>query len=190
MPVLPDEQRILPAARKGKDVEAILASPYTYMVLLGGHVGQLQAMVDLARGSGKQVLLHADLIDGLKNDEYAAEYLCQSIRPAGLISTRASVIARTKQNGLIAIQRLFLIDSDALERSYKLLEKTQPDYIEVLPGIMPDIIAEVKERSGVPVIAGGLIRTEQHVRNALSAGANAITTSRRSLWQAPYMADR
>lgn len=130
------------------------------------------------------MLLHADLIDGLKNDEYAAEYLCQHVRPSGLISTRASVIQKTKQNKLIAIQRLFLIDTGALEKSYALLEKTKPDYIEVLPGVIPSMIREVMDRTGIPVIAGGLIRTEEDVRIALEAGATAITTSRRELWKA------
>ncbi|NIK79650.1 glycerol uptake operon antiterminator [Paenibacillus castaneae] len=184
MSLLLNGQRILPAVHKLKDVEAVLASPYSYMVLLGGHLGQLKSIVDLAKQHEKKVLLHADLIDGLKNDESAAEFLCQSIQPAGIISTRASVISRTKQNGLIAIQRLFLIDSDALERSYSLLDKYRPDYIEVLPGVIPDIIQEVKERSGIPIIAGGLIRTQEHIRQALEAGASAITTSRKELWKA------
>ncbi len=175
-------QRLLPATNKMKDVEAILASPFSYMVLLGGHLGQLKATVDLAKRHGKKVLLHADLIDGLKNDEYAAEFLCQTIQPAGIISTRSSVISRTKKNGLIAIQRLFLIDSDALERSYSMLDKHRPDFIEVLPGVIPDVIAEMKERSGIPIIAGGLIRTPLHVQQALHAGAAAITTSRKDLW--------
>lgn len=183
MPQLNTEQRkVLPAVRKMKEVEALLASAFDSFVLLGGHVGQIKPIVDMARAHGKGVLLHADLIDGLKNDEYAAEFLCQSIRPAGLISTRSSVVQRTKQNGLIAIQRMFLLDSDALERSYGLVEKTRPDYLEVLPGIMPEIIAEVKARTGVPVIAGGLIRTPDHVRRALEAGAAAVTTSRGELW--------
>jgi glycerol uptake operon antiterminator len=183
MTLLLNGQQILPAAHKPKEVEALLDSPFVYLVLLGGHLGQLKNLVDLARGHGKQVLLHADLIDGLRNDEYAAEFLCQSIRPAGLISTRASVIARTKQNGLLAIQRLFLIDSDALERSYSQLERVRPDFLEVLPGVIPDIIGEVKERSGIPIIAGGLIRTKEHVKQALDAGASAITTSRKELWR-------
>lgn len=183
MPLLLDGQNVLPAVRELKDVEKVLASPFSYMVLLGGHLGQLKSIVDLASQHGKKVLLHADLIDGLKNDEYATEFLCQTIRPAGIISTRGSVIGRTKKNGLIAIQRLFLIDSDALERSYTMLDKMRPDYIEVLPGVMPDIIREVKERSGIPIIAGGLIRTQEHVRHALEAGASAITTSRKELWQ-------
>ena len=183
MTLLPAGQHVLPAVRKLKDVEALLPLDFSHLVLLGGHLGQLKAIVDLAGQHGKKVLLHADLIDGLKNDEYAAEFLCQSIRPAGLISTRASVIAKTRQNGLIAIQRLFLIDSDALERSYSILEKHRPDYIEVLPGIMPEMIHEVKSRSGIPIIAGGLIRTEKHVRQALEAGASAVTTSRKELWK-------
>lgn len=176
-------QSVLPAVHKLKDVEAVLASPYSYMVLLGGHLGQLKNIVDLVSQHGKKVLLHADLIDGLKNDEYAVEFLCQTIRPAGIISTRSSVIGRTKQNGLIAIQRLFLIDSDALERSYSVLDKIRPDFIEVLPGVIPDIISEVKQRSGIPIIAGGLIRTSEHVKQALEAGASAITTSRKDLWK-------
>lgn len=183
MSLLLNGQNVLPAVHKLKDVEAVLASPFSYMVLLGGHLGQLKNIVDLANQHGKKVLLHADLIDGLKNDEYAAEFLCQSIRPAGIISTRSSVIGRTKQNGLIAIQRLFLIDSDALERSYTVLDKNRPDFIEVLPGVIPDIISEVKERSGIPIIAGGLIRTQAHVKQALEAGASAITTSRKELWR-------
>src|SRR5690606_41129952 len=80
-------QAVLPAARKMKDVEAVLESSHHYMVLLGGHIGQLKAIVDLIKGHNKQVFLHADLIDGLKNDEHAADFLCQSIRPAGIIST-------------------------------------------------------------------------------------------------------
>lgn len=183
MSLLLNGQSVLPAVHKLKDVEAVLASPFSYMVLLGGHLGQLKPIVDLAKQHEKKVLLHADLIDGLKNDEYAAEFLCQSIQPAGIISTRASVIGRTKQNGLIAIQRLFLIDTDALERSYTLLDKNRPDYIEVLPGVIPDMIQEVKARSGIPVIAGGLIRTQEHIKQALDAGASAITTSQKNLWK-------
>lgn len=166
-----------------KDIEAVAQSSVSYMVLLGGHIGQLHSIVNFAKQHGKKIFLHADLIDGLKNDEYAADFLCQSIAPAGIISTRANVVMRAKQRGVIAIQRTFLLDSEALERSYRLLEKTKPDFIEVLPGIMPEMIAEVKENTGIPVIAGGLIRTKQHVDQALQAGAAAITTSRKQLWE-------
>jgi glycerol uptake operon antiterminator len=176
-------QSILPAIRKMKDLEKLLDSSFSYIVLLDSHIGQLRSIVDLAKANGKKILLHVDLVEGLKNDEYAAEYLCQHIRPEGLISTRAGVITKTKQNGLLAIQRLFLLDSSALEKSYTLLERTQPDYIEVLPGIMPHMIKEVRERTGIPIFAGGLIRTVSDVELALEAGAAAVTTSHKGLWK-------
>ncbi len=70
-----------------------------------------------------------------------------------------------------------------MEKSCNLLDKTKPDYIEVLPGALTDVIAEVKERTGVPILAGGFIRTVEDVERALNAGATAITTSKRELWK-------
>jgi len=177
------DQVVLPAVNKPKDIEIVMRSSLTHMVLLGGHIAQLKQIVQLTKAHQKQVLLHADLIDGLKNDDYGVDYIMQEIAPLGIISTRANVVARAKQKGLLAIQRMFLLDSDALERSYAIVNKTKPDYIEVLPGIIPDMIKEVFERTQTPIIAGGLIRTEQDVNAAYKAGASAITTSRQELWK-------
>jgi len=175
-------QRILPAARKIKDLETLLRFPYEYIVLLDTRIGELQPIVDLARKHGKKIFLHSDLIEGLKNDEHATDYLCRHVKPAGLISTRASVIRKAKQNGVTAIQRVFLIDSGAVEKSCALIEQTRPDFIEVLPGIIPDMIGEMRGRTGIPIFAGGLIRSVEDVEKALEAGAVAVTTSKKELW--------
>jgi glycerol uptake operon antiterminator len=74
------------------------------------------------------------------------------------------------------------LDSTALKKSYELMKKVKPDYIELLPGIVPTLIQEVKAETGIPVLAGGLIRTAEEVHNALEAGASAVTTSNRELW--------
>lgn len=58
----------------------------------------------------------------------------------------------------------------------------EPDYIEMLPGVIPELISEVRERTGIPIINGGLIRTKKHIENALAAGAIAVTTSDKTLW--------
>ncbi|WCK56872.1 glycerol-3-phosphate responsive antiterminator [Aneurinibacillus sp. Ricciae_BoGa-3] len=176
-------QKILPAAKTIKDFEKIIDSSFEYGVFLDTHIAQLKSLYNMARSNGKKMLLHADLVQGLKNDEYATEYLCQEIQPFGIISTRANVILKAKQKGVLAIQRIFLLDTNALEKSYALLEKTRPDYIEVLPGAMPFIIKEVYERTNIPIFAGGLIRTVSDVERALEAGAVAITTSNRALWE-------
>ncbi|GMA61248.1 hypothetical protein GCM10025859_16880 [Alicyclobacillus fastidiosus] len=130
----------------------------------------------------KKLLLHADLIQGLKHDEAAAQFLCQMVRPAGLISTHSTVIATAKKNRVLGIQRVFLIDSHSLETSYRVLASSKPDYIEVLPGVLPDVIREVKHGTKLPILAGGFIRTPEEIRSILESGATAVTTSHRDLW--------
>ncbi|UOY92052.1 glycerol-3-phosphate responsive antiterminator [Ectobacillus sp. JY-23] len=177
------EQRVLPAVRHIKDLEKLLRSKYTYIVLLDLHVAQMKSVISLAKRHGKKVFLHVDLIRGLQSDAYATDFLCQEFEPYGLLSTKANVIIKAKQKGVVAIQRIFLIDSSSLEKSYALLEKTRPDYIEVLPGALTEVIAEVKERTGIPILAGGFLRSVEDAEKALAAGATAITTSDRSLWE-------
>ncbi|WP_248927853.1 glycerol-3-phosphate responsive antiterminator [Paenibacillus hamazuiensis] len=176
-------QSILPAVRKMKDFELLLGTPYTYLVLLDTHISQLGSVANAAKQHNKQLLVHADLIHGLKNDEPAVDFLCQTIRPAGIISTRSSAIMTAKKHKVLAVQRHFLLDSTALEMTYKITEKTQPDFIEVLPGVMPHIIAELKETLSIPILTGGLIRSVEEADRALAAGAIAITTSKRDIWK-------
>lgn len=172
----------MPASANMKEFELFLQSPYEIGVFLEMHVAQLKNISQMAKQFGKKMIYHVDLIRGIKSDEYATEYICQEFKPFGLISTKANVIQKAKQKGVFAIQRVFLIDSHALEKSYKLIEKTRPDFIEVLPGAMPWMITEVIERVNIPIFAGGLIRTVEEVQAALDSGAKGITTSKRELW--------
>ncbi|MGM8366062.1 glycerol-3-phosphate responsive antiterminator [Virgibacillus sp. W0181] len=174
--------KILPAVSSMKEFEAFIKSDYDVGVFLELHIGQLKAVNNLAMKHGKRLIYHVDLIHGIRSDDYATEFLCQEYRPYGLISTKANVILKAKQKGVIAIQRVFLLDSHALDHSYKLLERTKPDYIEVLPGVMPTVIEEVREQIDTPLLAGGFIRTVADVNNALAAGAYAVTTSKKELW--------
>jgi glycerol uptake operon antiterminator len=177
-------QLIIPAARTIKDFEVLLKKEeFTSIILLESHVGQLQTLINLAKKQGKKVILHSDMVQGLKNDEAGAQFLCQVVKPDGLISTHSNVITTAKKNGLLAIQRVFLLDSHSLERSYRVLETSKPDYLEVLPGVMPEIIKEVKEHTKLPIIAGGFIRTQEDIDIILASGATAVTTSHRELWK-------
>ncbi|EUJ30005.1 Glycerol-3-phosphate responsive antiterminator [Listeria grayi] len=176
------QQKIIPAAHQERDIEKIIALDGEYLVMLETHIAQLKSLVNLAKSANKKVILHADLINGLKNDDYGAEYLCQEIRPAGIVSTRSNVVIKAKQQHIIAIQRLFTIDSSAYTKGIAMIEKTNPDAIELLPGILPNQIARMKAMMNIPLIAGGLIETEEQVNDALENGAIAITTSNKKLW--------
>jgi len=176
-------QNILPSVRRIEDFEKMLKSPYEYGVLLEMHVSRLKSIYELAHRYDKKMFLHMDLVQGLKNDEYATEYVCQEMKPYGVISTKASVILKARQKKVKTMQRIFLLDSSSLEKSYHLIERTQPDYIEVLPGLMPKYIEEVKAKTGRNVFAGGLIETVDEVEQAIAAGASSITTSNKMLWK-------
>lgn len=175
-------QKIFPASRNMKDFERFLHSNYKTGVFLDLHISQLRNVQSMLTAKNKEIFYHMDLIHGLRNDDHATEFVCQEFKPKGLISTKANVILKAKQKGVIAVQRVFLIDSQALEKNLKIIQKTQPDFIEVLPGAMPDIIREIKLRTDIPIFAGGFIRTVAEVENALQAGATAITTSKTDLW--------
>lgn len=177
-----NNQKVLPAARTIKQFEQLLKSDFRYIVLLEVHISHLKAFRNEANKHHKKIIIHADLIQGLKTDNYAADFLCNDIKPAGIISTRANMIQKAKARGIIAIQRMFLLDTIALEKSYSLIEMAEPDYIEMLPGVIPELIGEVYERTGIPIINGGLIRTKKHIDNAIDAGAIAVTTSDKELW--------
>lgn len=175
-------QTIIPAAHNQKDMEKILELDRTYMVMLETHVAQLKALVKYAQDSGKKVLLHADLVNGLKNDDYAIDFLCKEIRPDGIISTRANAILKAKQHKMLAIQRLFMIDSSAYNKGVTLIQKVQPDCIELLPGIIPARVQKMTEKLHIPVIAGGLIETTDQINQVITSGAIAVTTSNKELW--------
>lgn len=176
------EQKIIPAIRSMRELEKMFDTDYEYGVFLDLHIAQVKNAVNIAKKNNRKMFLHVDLIQGLKQDEYATEFLIQEIKPAGLISTRSGVITKAKQKKILAIQRLFLIDQSALDKSLRIIKKTNPDYIEVLPGVIPPFISEVKELTNKPILAGGLIRSDSDVDQALDAGAAAITTSNRELW--------
>ncbi|SEH39495.1 glycerol uptake operon antiterminator [Halobacillus karajensis] len=176
-------QSVLPAVKKIKEFEALLQSNTDYIILLESRLGLLRKLVRVGQKAGKKVFVHVDLIQGLKADDYGMEYIGQEVKPDGVISTRAHVIQQAKKYHILSVQRLFLIDSQAIEHNVKIIQKTAPDFVEVLPGILPGMIKEIRERIGVPVIAGGLIRNYDEVEQALASGASAVSTSRSDLWR-------
>lgn len=176
-------QKVLPAIKKMADFELALNSDCEYIVMLELHLQQLQPILKLARNHKKKLLLHVDLIKGLKGDRYTAEFLCQAYKPDGLISTRGEVLRTAKKNNILAIQRLFLLDTMSLDTSYKMIESIKPDFIEVMPGIIPHFIEKINKETKTPIISSGLIQKGKEIEDVLQAGAVAVSTSHKNLWR-------
>lgn len=164
-----------------KDFDQFLKEDFTYCILLDFHINILSYAINTLHEHGKKGIVHIDLVKGLSNDEYGCEFLCQTIRVDGIISTKAKVIESAKKNNKIAILRLFLIDSKSLEKGMSLANALQPDFIEVLPGIAYEIISFVRRKTSVPVIGGGLIKTIDQIHQSMEAGTCAVTIGNFSL---------
>lgn len=53
----------------------------------------------------------------------------------GVITTKPSLIKVIKNEGLIAIQRLFMLDSRSLETGIKSILEDKPHAVEIMPGL-------------------------------------------------------
>lgn len=174
---------IIPAVRTLPDLEVALASPHEVLFLLTGTISNIAASVQAARERGKEIFVHFDLIEGLGKDAQGLGWLARNVRPRGILTTRTPLVSQARSLGLVAVQRLFLLDSQSVQTGMNLVRESKPDYIEVMPGTVYETLQEVVGRVPCPVIAGGLIKTAAHCQQAFAAGATAISTGSKELWQ-------
>lgn len=175
-------EHILPAIRNMKDLEKLTKTDYKLCVLLDMHIGHLKSVMDLLKQHSIEAFIHIDLIKGMSHDEFACEYIIQTYNPRGIVSTKSKVIQKAKSLNKLTIFRVFILDSQALNRSIKLIHHNQPDYVEVLPGIASKIVKVVKDETDAKIIAGGLINDMDEVNEAINNGASYVTTSDRGIW--------
>ena len=168
------DEPVIAAVKTDDALTAALASPCSTVFLLASTL--------LNVGAGKLAVVHIDLVDGLSAREVAVNSLIALCHPDGIISTHPSLIRRARHQGLLTIQRAFILDSLSLNNLSGQLEQGKPDFVEILPGIMPRVITEISTRTRVPVIAGGLLRDKADVMAAMRAGASAVSTSAPELW--------
>lgn len=173
---------IIAAVRNPKDIYEAVDSETGIIFLLGGNIYNLSKMVHYVTESGKAVFVHLDLLKGYSQDNCFMKYLKEEVKPTGIISTRNALVAKARQEGMMTIQRLFLLDSSAMDVTIQSARKIKPDAIEVLPGLVPKLIHRVREELPIPIITGGFIETEEEVRSCLEAGAISASTSHRPLW--------
>ena len=119
----------------------------------------------------------ADIVQRLKDHGKIA-----IVQADGIISTKASLVKRAIELGMIAGQRTFLIDSMALETTKKQLAVMRPDFMEIMPGVMPGILKIVRTYTDIPLVAGGLISDKKDIIAAFDAGVDAVSTTREELW--------
>ena len=182
-PMLPLLERtpVIPAVKEPETLERALCHDGAAVFLLCGDILNIAGLVDRVHRAGKQAVVHGDLVAGLAPREIAVDYL-RSCGADGIISTRPHIIRRGRELGLFTILRFFVFDSLSLENVRPAALAAQPDMVEILPGIMPKVIARVADALPIPLICGGLVMDKSDVMEALNAGALAVSSTNEAVW--------
>lgn len=175
------EDPVIPAVR-GPDsaLEAALAGEHPAVFVLGGDIFKVLGRVRAERRRPR-IYVNVDLVGGIASDASGLRFLSRHVE--GIISTHRHIIELAKGSGLVTIQRLFAIDSGAVERGLKLIRRAEPEFVEILPALAYVEIAE-RYSGGVdlPVLAGGLLKSREDISAILEAGAVGVSTSHQRLW--------
>ncbi|MEX2104027.1 MAG: glycerol-3-phosphate responsive antiterminator [Bacilli bacterium] len=177
------EFQVITAVQTPDDLEDALISNSNIIFFLTGTIMNLKHMVDRVKEKNKYVFLHMDFIEGIAADKSGIHYVAEVIQPTGIITTRNNLIRAAKDANLMAIQRLFLIDHNAIAKGVKVIEQCKPDAVEIMPGVMPKVIRMMTELTPLPIIAGGLVDTMEEIDEALKAGALAVSVGSKNLWK-------
>ncbi len=177
-----DECPIIAAIKDYDGLKRCLESESKIIFVLFGDILTITDIVRTIKESGRIAIIHIDLIGGLSSKEIAIDFIKNNTKADGIISTRQALIKHAKELGLFTVFRFFVIDSMAFEHIKKQSETVKPDFIEILPGVMPKVIKRISSMANVPVIAGGLISDKEDVISALSAGAVSISSTNPEVW--------
>ena len=176
------ESPIIAAVKDDAGLEMALATDCRMVFLLYGNICNIPALVGRVKETGKIAMVHVDLVDGLANKEVSVTFIKQNTHADGIISTKPAIVKFAKEQGLLTVQRFFLIDSIAMENCRKYMETGKADMVEILPATMPKIIKKIAAYCKMPIIAGGLITDKEDIMLALQAGAMGVSSTNREVW--------
>lgn len=178
---------VIAAVKNDAGLQAAVEMEEIQMIfVLYGDVCTIPAILERIKAVGKKAMVHIDLIAGLSAKEISVEFIARQTRADGIITTKPALVRRAKELGIFAVLRFFVIDSLALKNIENLEMQcgtSRPDFIEVLPGVMPKVLGRIAKVSRIPMIAGGLITEKEDVIAALSAGAIAVSSTNQDVWK-------
>ena len=95
---------------------------------------------------------------------------------------KASIIKRANDLGLFTVQRFYMMDGFTYANVAKNVKMTDPDVVEFMPSGLSKVMRYLAEQIDKPIVASGLTQDSADVISALKAGAIAVATTNRELW--------
>lgn len=178
------EDRLIASIKDPKSLDQFLETNIQSAFLLTGNISVIKRYVDLLKKHNRFVFLHIEKIPGISYDREGLKFIARYVKPTGIVTTKSSLIQLAKKEGLLTIQRLFLVDTDAVKNGLQTVNEIQPDALEIMPALLPEMIMKLRKETACPIITGGLIHNQSQIDDALQSGAVAVSTGRPWLWKA------
>lgn len=174
-------RRVCAAVRTKEDFEFALKSKVDVIFLLYSNILTMNSYVEECQAADKKIFIHMDFVEGVGKDRAGLEYL-KAMGVHGILTTRTNLIRPAKELGLITIQRFFIVDSHSVDTAVESIRIAKPDVVEIMPGVVRKKIREFAQKVSTDILAGGLVEFEEDVDLAIKAGATAVSTADRDLW--------
>ncbi len=174
-------RRVCAAVRTREDFDFALGTKVDVIFLLYSNILNMNSYVEKAHQAGKKIFIHMDFVEGVGKDRVGLEYL-KNLGVDGILTTRSNLIRAAKELGLVTIQRFFIVDSHSVDTAVESIRIAKPDVVEIMPGVVRKKIKEFAEKVSTDILAGGLVEFKEDVDLAIEAGATAVSTADRELW--------
>ena len=175
------KSRIIAAVRREEDLKIALETGVTTIFLLNTNIEIFERQAEITKKAGRKLYVHLDFAEGVGKDSYGIRFL-KDLGADGIITTKPSAVKQAKEEKIPVVQRFFMVDSRSVDTAIDSVRTLRPDMVELMPAIAYKTIEKLSKNISVPVIAGGLAQTEEEIRSAIEAGAFAVSTGEKKLW--------
>ena len=173
--------KVIAAVRNCEEFENAVKSKSEIIFHLSPDINTVAQIAEIAHSNGKKHFIHLDLAMGLGKDKSGIMY-AKNVGVDGIITTRVNIVKIARDCGLFTVQRFFIVDSHSVNTTVESVFASKADMIEIMPGTVTKVIKKLRRFVDVPVIAGGLIDTDNEIKDVIANGAAAVSTSNQELW--------
>lgn len=173
---------VIPEIKNDEWLECLKNSESELAYIVYGDICTIAGIVEKVKSMGKKAIVHVDLISGLSAKEICVDFIKQYTKADGIISMKPLLIKRANEIGLFTIQRFYMIDGFTYVNVEKNVKNSNPDVVEFMPAGLSKVMKYLVESIDKPIVASGLTQDRADIIGALKAGAIAVATTNRSLW--------
>ena len=174
---------IIPAIKDNITLKKALNSNSELVFIIVSNIINIKDYTDKLKKANKKVYIHVDMIDGLNSTNNGIDYIVNTVKPDGILTTKSNVVAHAYKNNINVIQRFFILDSLSYEKALLNIKENKIVAAEIMPGLMPKIIKKLSQEAHIPIITGGLIKEKEDVISVINAGALSVSTTETKLWE-------